>query len=107
MDPVLGGIIGTAVVAAITGGVALYQTRVVEKGRVAAAANTTVMEGVKVQMDGWERLDDAKNAEIVRLTGLIEALAADNDRLTRQHKADRIEIEFCRTNHPPIGDPHE
>lgn len=103
MDPTLGGVLGVTLGAFIAGAWAWRQTRAVEAGKAAAEANTTAMESVKVQIDGWDRLADSYRTELDRKDRVITTLEAANDRLNQQHRLDRVEIEFCRANHPPIG----
>lgn len=110
MDPALAGIIGGAVVALIAGGFALLQTQAVAKAKAKADENTRQMESVKVQIDGWDRLHDAYRQEITRLghalgeeRAIAEAFAAKADRLERELRDTRTEVEWCRTNHRPGG----
>lgn len=114
MDPVLGSIIGGATVALITGGLAWWQTRDVESERSKVAANTSAMETVKIQIDGWDRLADSYRQEISRLNAALaeeraiaEAFASKADRLEGELHESRGEVEFCRTHHRPQEVPGE
>lgn len=112
MDPAIGGIVGGALVAIIAGWFALRQTRTVEAEKAKANSNTQAMESVKVQIDGWDRLADSYRLEIDRLNhalaeerSIAEAFAGKADRLERELRDTRAEVEFCRTHHRPGGHP--
>lgn len=102
MDPVLGSVIGLALAALIGGCFAVYQTQRVEKAKEQASANTMVMEATKAAVEGLDRLSEQQRAELDRKDRAIKEQSAEIARLLKQHRLDRIEIEFCRTNHPPV-----
>lgn len=106
MDPVLGSIIGGAMVALIAGVFGIRQARVLESERSKAAANTAAIDTIRVQVEGWKSLDEAHRAELDRKDHEIERLqhAVAEERAVAEAfsaKVDRLheEVEFCRTHH--------
>lgn len=88
MGAALGGIIGTALVAVIAGLFALKQARTVADQQEKAHQNTAAMELVKVQIDGWDRLNESHQAEIVRLTETVARLRAELEAIRLERSLD-------------------
>jgi len=86
MDPALGGIIGGSLVALIAGLFALRQTRIIEGQKAEAQTKTEAIDSVRLQVEGWARLDAAHQVELARKDQTIKRLRADLAHCRQHHR---------------------
>ncbi len=76
MEPLLWGTLVTGIVGIVGSILAFRSSTLAERTKRLAESNANQIAGVRVQMDGWEKLSDALTEENARLTAVIADLRA-------------------------------